>query len=460
VWWDAPIGYIASTQQYCDRSGSDLNSWWKNADTEIHHFIGKDITYFHTLFWPAMLKVANYTLPTKVHIHGFLTVDGKKMSKRDGTFIKAETYLKHVDPTYLRYYYASKLNGKVDDLDLNVEEFVAKVNSDLVGKVVNLASRTAKFVQELGLATEYPDDDGLFAQAAEAGDAIAEAYESCNYNLAMRLIMELADRANPYVEAHEPWKLRKDPARQAELQNICTVAINLFRQIIIYLSPVLPELVEKTESLLGGQLNSWEQAKTPLTGSPVAKFKHMLKRLEEKDLQTMIDETRDENDTQAADAAESGAITPAASTEQQPAPAPAETADAAAEPTVDHPYSDSEQPLKDEPLADEISFDDFMKIDLRVARVVKAEHVEEANKLLKLTLSLGGNETRQVFAGIKQAYDPADLEGRLVIMVANLAARKMRFGLSEGMIAAAGPGGEEVFMLAIDEGALPGQRVH
>ena len=458
VWWDAPIGYIASTQQYCDRIGSDLNSWWKNADTEIHHFIGKDITYFHTLFWPAMLKVADYTLPTKVHIHGFLTVDGKKMSKRDGTFIKAETYFKHVDPTYLRYFYASKLNGKVDDLDLNIEEFVAKVNSDLVGKVVNLASRTAKFVQELGLATEYPDDGGLFAQAAEAGDAIAEAYEACNYSLAMRLIMELADRANPYVETHEPWKLRKDPDRQDELQNICTVAINLFRQIIIYLSPVLPDLVEKTNSLLGEQLTSWEQAKTPLTGSPVAKFEHMLKRLEEKDLQTMIDETREENDAQADDATESVANPPAESTEdKQELP---ETDDAAAESTVDHPYSDSDQPLKDEPLADEISFDDFMKVDLRVARVVKAEHIEEANKLLKLTLSLGGNETRQVFAGIKQAYDPADLEGRLVIMVANLAARKMRFGLSEGMIAAAGPGGEEVFMLAIDDGALPGQRVH
>jgi len=389
-----------------------------------------------------------------VHIHGFLTVDGKKMSKRDGTFIKAETYLKHVDPTYLRYFYASKLNGKVDDLDLNIHEFVAKVNSDIVGKVVNLASRTAKFVQEVGLSTEYPEDGGLFIQAAEAGDAIAEAYESCNYSLAMRLIMELADRANPFVETHEPWKLRKDPARQDELQNICTIAINLFRQIIIYLSPVLPELVEKTESLLGEQLNRWEQTKTPLTGSPVAKFKHMLKRLEEKDLQAMIDETREENDAQATDAAEPVANPPAESTEEQQALPETDVA------AADHPYSDSDQPLKDEPLADEISFDEFMKVDLRVARVVKAEHVEEANKLLKLTLSLGGNETRQVFAGIKQAYDPADLEGRLVIMVANLAARKMRFGLSEGMIAAAGPGGEEVFMLAIDEGALPGQRVH
>ncbi|MBT6848368.1 MAG: methionine--tRNA ligase subunit beta, partial [Planctomycetaceae bacterium] len=334
----------------------------------------------------------------------------------------------------------------------------AKVNSDLVGKVVNLASRTAKFVQEFGLATEYPDDGGLFVQAAEAGDAIAEAYESCNYSLAMRLIMELADRANPYVETHAPWKLRKDSARQDELQNICTVAINLFRQIIIYLSPVLPELVEKTESLLGEQLNSWEQAKTPLTGRPVAKFKHMLKRLEEKDLQAMTDETREENNAQADDTVEFVANPPAESTEeQQTLP---QTDDTVAKPTVDHPYSDSDQPLKDEPLAEEINFDDFMKVDLRVARVVKAEHVEEANKLLKLTLSLGGNETRQVFAGIKQAYDPADLEGRLVIMVANLAARKMRFGLSEGMIAAAGPGGEEVFMLAIDEGALPGQRVH
>ena len=429
VWFDAPIGYMASTKQYCDRTGDDFNQWWKNPDTEIHHFIGKDITYFHTLFWPAMLKVAEFTLPTKIHIHGFLTVDGRKMSKRDGTFVKAETFLKHLNPAALRYYYASKLNNRVEDLDLNLKEFTAKVNTDLVGKVVNLASRTAKFVEDLGLSTEYPDDGGLFNQGAEAGEAIAAAYENCDFNRAMRLIMELADRANPFVENREPWNLRKDPERQQELQDVCTVALNLFRQIAIYLQPVLPEIAEKTSSLLGDPITYWEQAATPLTGTPVAKFEHMMKRIEEKDVDAMIDESKEENAAAAAEA----------NTTQ---------------------YNDSAQPLIDEPLAEEITFDEFVKIDLRVARVVKAEHVEEANKLLKLTLSLGGDETRQVFAGIKKAYNPEDLEGRLVVMVANLAPRKMRFGMSEGMITAAGPGGEDVFMLNIDEGAQPGQRVH
>lgn len=429
VWFDAPIGYMASTKQYCDRTGDDFDQWWKNPDTEIHHFIGKDITYFHTLFWPAMLKVAEFTLPTKIHIHGFLTVDGRKMSKRDGTFVKAETFLKHLNPAALRYYYAAKLNNRVEDLDLNLKEFTAKVNTDLVGKVVNLASRTAKFVESLGLSTEYPEDGGLFDRGAEAGEAIATAYENCDFNRAMRLIMELADRANPFVENREPWNLRKDPERQKELQDVCTIALNLFRQIAIYLQPVLPEIAEKTSSLLGDPITYWEQAGTPLIGTPVAKFEHMMKRIEEKDVDAMIDESKEEN---AAAAAEVNATQ----------------------------YNDSAQPLIDEPLADEITFDEFVKIDLRVARVVKAEHVEEANKLLKLTLSLGGNETRQVFAGIKKAYNPEDLEGRLVVMVANLAPRKMRFGISEGMITAAGPGGEDVFMLNIDEGAQPGQRVH
>ena len=429
VWFDAPIGYMASTKQYCDRTGDDFDSWWKNHATEIHHFIGKDITYFHTLFWPAMLKVANFTLPTKIHIHGFLTVDGRKMSKRDGTFVKAETFLKHLNPAALRYYYASKLNNRVEDIDLNLKEFTTKVNTDLVGKFINLASRTAKFVQDLGLSAEYPEDGGLFQQGVDAGQAIAAAYEACDFNRAMRLIMELADRANPYVESHEPWNLRKDPERQQELQDVCSVALNLFRQIAIYLQPVLPEIAEKTSSLLGEPINHWEQAATPLTGSPVSKFKHMMQRIEEKDVNAMIEESKDEN--------------------------------AAAESEVSSTqYNDSAQPLIDEPLAEEITFDEFAKVDLRVARVVKAEHVEEANKLLKLTLSLGGDETRQVFAGIKKAYKPEDLEGRLVVMVANLAPRKMRFGVSEGMITAAGPGGEEVFMLNIDEGAQPGQRVH
>ena len=426
VWFDAPIGYLASTLQWCQKHNEDFDLWWKNANTEIHHFIGKDITYFHTLFWPGMLHAAKLNLPTKVHIHGFLTVGGEKMSKSQGTFVKAATYLQHLDPAYLRYYYACKLGPRTDDLDLNLEEFQAKVNSDLVGKVVNLASRTAKFVQQQALSATYPDDGGLFAAAAKAGEAIAEAYEKCEYNRAMRLIMELADQANPFVEASEPWVLKKDPAQAERLRDVCTIALNLFRQIAIYLAPVLPKLADMTGELLNDPITSWDQAQTPLTGTPVNKFTHLLQRVDAKKVEAMIEESKEEMTSN----------------------------DAAANST------DSDQPLKDEPLCEQITFDDFAKVDLRVARVLNAEEVPEARKLLKLTLGLGGNETRQVFAGIKKAYQPEQLVGRLVIMVANLAPRQMKFGLSEGMVVAAGPGDADVFLLSIDEGAVPGQRVH
>ena len=429
VWFDAPIGYMASTQQYCEKTGDDFERWWKDPDTEVHHFIGKDITYFHTLFWPAMLKVAGFNLPTKVHIHGFLTVDGRKMSKRDGTFVRAATYLNHLDPEYLRYFYCSKLGNGVDDLDLNLEDFIAKVNSDLVGKVVNLASRTAKFISEIGLSAVYPVDGGLFESAAAAGDQIADAYENCEFNKAMRLIMELADQANPFVENSQPWVLRKDPEKQQELQDVCTVALNLFRQLVVYLSPVLPELTGKANELFGVEISDWNDSQSPITGSQIAKFKHMMQRVDIKDVEAMIDETKDEA------AAE-------------------ETQSAANE------HQDSDQPLKDEPLAEECTIDDFVKVDLRVARIVAAQHVEGADRLLQLTLSLGGDETRNVFAGIKSAYEPEELIGRLVVCVANLQPRKMRFGVSEGMITAAGPGGSDVFLLAPDSGAQPGQRVH
>ena len=429
VWFDAPIGYMASTQQYCEKTGDDFERWWKDPDTEVHHFIGKDITYFHTLFWPAMLKVAGFNLPTKVHIHGFLTVDGRKMSKRDGTFVRAATYLNHLDPEYLRYFYCSKLGNGVDDLDLNLEDFIAKVNADLVGKVVNLASRTAKFISEIGLSAVYPDDGGLFESAAAVGDQIADAYENCEFNKAMRLIMELADQANPFVENSQPWVLRKDPEKQQELQDVCTVALNLFRQLVVYLSPVLPELTGKANELFGVEISNWSDSQSPITGSQISKFKHMMQRVEKKDVEAMIDETKDEA------AAE-------------------ETQSAANE------YQDSDQPLKDEPLAEECTIDDFVKVDLRVARIVAAQHVEGADRLLQLTLSLGGDETRNVFAGIKSAYEPEELIGRLVVCVANLQPRKMRFGVSEGMITAAGPGGSDVFLLAPDSGAQPGQRVH
>ncbi len=433
VWFDAPIGYIASTKQWCDRTGQNLDDWWRDGETEIHHFLGKDITYFHTLFWPGMLKSAGFNTPTKVHIHGFLTVAGEKMSKSKGTFVKGETYLKHLDPSALRYFYASKLGARLDDIDLNFEEFATKVNSDLVGKVVNLASRSAKFVKDVGLSEAYPDDDGLFQQGADAGDAIAEAYENCEYSRAMRLILELADRANPFVENAEPWTLKKDPDKAKELQDVCTIALNLFRQLVIYLAPVLPDLAKKTSDLLGEPIDDWNQSKTPLVGTPVAKFKHMMKRIEQKDIDKMVEETQQE----AAEAAASAALSEAAGA-----------------------YNDNEQPMIDEPMTEECTIDDFVKVDLRVARIVQAEHVEEARKLLKLTLSLGGSHQRQVFAGIKAAYNPEDLVGRLVVMVANLKPRKMKFGLSEGMVCASGPGGEDVFLLSPDSGAQPGQRVH
>jgi methionyl-tRNA synthetase len=436
VWFDAPIGYVASTQEWCDATGEKLQDWWKSDSCEVHHFIGKDITYFHTLFWPGMLKTAGYSLPTKVHIHGFLTINGEKMSKSKGTFIAAETYLKYTQPSYLRYFYATKLTSRVEDLDLGIEEFVDKVNSDLVGKVVNLASRIGKFAHQSGLSPSYPDDGGLFQTAAAAGDEIAEAYESCDYARAMRRVMELADAANPYVEHAKPWEMKKDESRQEELRDLCTVALNLFRQLAIYLAPVLPNLAAQCGELLGEEIDSWDQSKTPVVGKPVAKFKRMMDRVQTKDLQAMIEESKE---MAAQDAADS---------------------DAAGSDVPENAFQDSDQPLKDEPIADEITIDDFAKVDLRVARVVQAEHVPEANKLLKLTLSLGGDEQRQVFAGIKAAYQPDALVGRLVVMVANLQPRKMRFGLSEGMVTAAGPGGADVFVLGVDEGAQPGQRVH
>src|SRR5262245_36074773 len=435
VWFDAPIGYIASTWQWCKGKGEKLDDWWKSPNTEIHHFIGKDITYFHTLFWPGMLKIAGFTLPTKVHIHGFLTVGGEKMSKSKGTFVMAATYLKYLDPAWLRYYYASKLGPRLDDLDLNADEFVDKINSDLVGKVVNLASRTAKFVQATGLSKSYPDDGGLFAQGASAGAEIAAAYENCDYARAMRLIMELADRANPYIDAKKPWVLAKQPGGANELQDTCTAGLNLFRQIVVYLAPVLPKLAEQAGTLLNDPIKHWNQSQQPLAGTPVAPFTHMMKRAERKDLETMIEDSKPTEET-APSAADSALRTPPSGI-------------------------DSDAALQAEPLlTDLISIEEFAKVDLRVARVLTAEEVPGAKKLLKLTLGLGGDVKRQVFAGIKAAYKPEQLVGRLVVMVANLQPRQMKFGLSEGMVTAVGPGETNVFLLGLDEGAQPGMRVH
>ena len=435
VWFDAPIGYIGATAEWCEREGEALDDWWKSEKTEIHHFIGKDIQYFHTLFWPAELKTAGFSLPTQVHIHGFLTVDGEKMSKSRGTFIRASKYLEHLEPEYLRYYYATKLSSKVEDLDLNLGEFVARVNSDLVGKVVNLASRTAKFIAETGLSVDYPDDGGLFERFADRGEEIGAAYENGDFGKAMRMIMELADQANPYVEEKAPWELRKDPTKSRELQDACTVALNLFRTLVIYLTPVLPELARKTGELFDDPLLSWAQAKTPLTGRPIAKFTHMMQRVDASKIEAMIVESREEGGAPAVESA------------------PETSAPAVVAP------DDKGEALAANPIAPQITIEDFAKVDLRVARVIAADEVPEAKKLVRLTLSLGGEETRKVFAGIKAAYEPADLVGRLVVMVANLAPRQMKFGLSEGMIIAAGPGGEDIFLLSPDEGAVPGQRV-
>lgn len=428
VWFDAPIGYIASTWQWCKKNGEKLEDWWKSSQTEVHHFIGKDIQYFHTLFWPGMLKTAGYSLPTKVHIHGFLTVAGEKMSKSKGTFVKAETYLKNLDPIFLRYYYASKLGPRLDDLDLAPEEFILKINSDLVGKFVNLASRTSRFVQSTGLSSRYPEDGGLFKEAAEAGAEIAAAYEAKDTNRATRLIMELADKANKYVDEKAPWKIAKAPARASELQDVCSVALNLFRQLAIYLAPITPRLARQAGDLLNDPLTSWSQSQQPLVGTAVAPFQKLLDRVDRKDFDQMIEESKES-------AAEAAAPAVAASV-------------------------DSDEWLQKEPLAPTCTIDDFAKVDLRVARVINAEHVPEAKKLLKLTVSLGGENTRTVFAGIKAAYEPEKLIGRLVVIVANLQPRQMKFGLSEGMVTAAGAGGAEVYLLAVDSGAQPGMRVH
>jgi len=434
VWFDAPIGYIASNHEWCKKHGEKLDDWWRSDETEIHHFIGKDITYFHTLFWPAMLKTAGFSLPKKVHIHGFLTVNGEKMSKSKGTFIRASTYLEYLDPAYLRYYYASKLTSRIDDLDLNFDEFAAKVNSDMVGNVVNLASRTARFVEQTGLSATYPDDGGLFAQAAAEEEAIAEAYESGDFAKAMRLVMAIGDRANQFIEQRAPWNLRKEPDKSEELRDVCTIGLNLFRQLVVYLTPVLPRLAMQTGKLFNDSIVAWDQSQKPLLGKRIGQFEHLMQRIDRKRVETMVTastETTEETPAAQIEAAEQSAT-----------------------------ITDSDAPLQTEPLAEVIGFNEFAKVDLRVARVIEAEDVAGAQKLLKLTLSLGGDHRRTVFAGIKGVYKPEDLLDRLVICAANLAPRQMKFGLSEGMIVAAGGKEGEIYLLSPDKGAKPGQRVH
>ena len=439
------MGYIAATDEWAAAHGGSWRDWWHRGGSneppaEIHHFIGKDITYFHTLFWPAMLEAAGLALPTKVRIHGFLTVNGEKMSKSRGTFLLARTYLDHLDPGGLRYFYASKLSGGIDDIDLDLAEFAAKVNADLVGKVVNLASRTARWLEATGLAARYPDDGGLFARAAADGAEIAAAYEDCDTARAMRAIMLAADRANAYVDAEQPWKLAKaGPDAAARLQDVASVALNLFRQLAVYLAPVLPQLAAQAGDLVGGPIRSWDESQTPLAGRPVAAFQPLMQRIEKTQLEALL----------AASRAETAKDTPPKGAPPMDATPPTTSA------------QDAGEPLAAEPLAAQCTIDDFAKVDLRVARIVAAEEVPEAKKLLKLTISLGGDATRTVFAGIKGFHEPAALVGRLVVVVANLAPRQMKFGLSEGMVvAASGAGAPGVYLLAPDSGALPGMRLH
>jgi methionyl-tRNA synthetase len=426
VWLDAPIGYMASFKNLCDRlnkNGEDINFddyWAADSKNELYHFIGKDIARFHTLFWPAVLDGSGYRKPTAVFCHGFLTVNGQKMSKSRGTFIKARTYLDNLNPEYLRYYYTAKLSSGVDDIDLNLEDFMQRVNSDLVGKVVNIASRCAGFISKKfdgQLSAELPEPE-LYDDMVAAGELIAAHYENREYNKAVREIMAQADKANVYIDENKPWVLIKEEGREDEVQKICTQGLNMFRLLMTWLKPILPATAEKSEAFLNTEFR-WESIAQPLLSHQINKFKPLLTRIEKEQIEAMTHDSIEQ--TAAVEEELSG-------------------------------------PLADDPIADEISFDDFAKVDLRIAKIVKAEHVEGADKLLQLTLDLGG-VSRNVFAGIKSAYKPEDLEGKLTVMVANLAPRKMRFGMSEGMVLAAGPGGKDLFILNPDDGATPGMKV-
>ncbi|MFL0807462.1 MAG: methionine--tRNA ligase [Oceanobacter sp.] len=449
VWLDAPIGYMASFKNLCDSeqgkaAGLDFDEYWKQgSETELYHFIGKDIINFHALFWPSMLSAAEYRTPTAVNAHGFVTVNGAKMSKSRGTFIKAGTYLNHLNPTYLRYYFAAKLSSSVDDFDLNLEDFVQRANTDLVNKLVNIASRTANFVKKAGgKLSDTCVEEAMVQDFINAGDSIAAHYEAREFGKAMKEIMALADRANEYIQEKAPWAMNKEEGRQQEVIEVCSVAINLFRQLITYLAPVLPEIAEKTAEFLNLDNMNWESRNTILLGHEINKFKPMLARAEMDKVTAILEETKTEL------AIENG---------EQPA-----AAEKKAEKKKEKKAKNKGPELREdgnEVIADTIEFPDFAKVDLRVARIVKADHVEGADKLLQLTLDIGNGETRNVFSGIKAAYQPEDLEGKLTIMVANLAPRKMKFGLSEGMVLAAGPGGSEIYLLEPNEGSQPGMRV-
>ena len=423
VWVDAPIGYLSSTKEWCDRTGVSFDDFWKNEKAEIYHFIGKDIVYFHTLFWPVMLKTTGYRTPNKVHVHGMLTVNGAKMSKSRGTFVNAATYLQFLDPLYYRYYLACKLTSSIDDLDLNLSDFVSRVNSDLVGKVINVASRGATMLHRLDGKLGQLSKEGLalVKSAQEKGDTIAQHYENRDFSKAMIEIRSIADDANKYFDGFEPWKLVKtDPEKTRE---VLTTILNLFRIMTIYLKPILPSYAVKVENLFKEKHPyEWKDALTLLENHSIAPFEHLMKRLEEKDVTLMIDKTKADADAAAGTPVASTATLAAATTNKT------------------------------------ITIDDFGKIDLRAARIVEASAVEGAQKLVSLKLDCGEAKLRQVFAGIKSAYKPENLVGRMVVMVANLAPRTMKFGVSEGMVLAAGDG-SDIFLIAPDSGAKPGDKV-
>ncbi|MTI12923.1 methionine--tRNA ligase [Sansalvadorimonas verongulae] len=429
VWLDAPIGYMASFKHLCDRTeGLNFDEYWeKDSDCEVHHFIGKDIVNFHCLFWPAMLSGADYRTPTKVSVHGYLTINGEKMSKSRGTFITARTYLDHLNPEYLRYYYAAKLSSRVDDIDLNTDDFMQRVNSDLVGKVVNIASRNAGFIakrfNKILSGTDCAPE--LTKAYMEASETIAQYYEDREFGKAMREIMALADKANAWIDEVKPWVVAKEEGKDQELHDICSTGINLFRLLMIYLKPVLPAMAEKAADFLQVESLNWEDSQSLLFNHGINKFKPLMTRVEPAKVDNMMEDARK--------LLESMADTTSKKEEK-------------AEPAI-------------EPLAEEIEFDTFAKTDLRIAKIVNAEHVEGAAKLLRLTLDIGEESTRNVFAGIKSAYAPEALIGKHTVMVANLKPRKMKFGMSEGMVLAAGPGGKDLWILEPHDGAQPGMRV-
>jgi len=421
VWLDAPIGYMGAFKEWCDAHDFDFDSVWSpESDAEVYHFIGKDIVNFHCLFWPAMLHQANFRTPTGVNVHGFVTVDGRKMSKSRGTFIKARTYLDHLDPEYLRYYFATKLSARVEDIDLSLEDFVQKVNSDLVGKLVNIASRTAGFISKKfagRLSSELANPDLVDAVRAKGPD-IQGAFENREFSKATREIMALADDVNAWIAEVAPWQLAKNEATLPDVQPICTTAINAFRLLVLYLKPVMPTLSDKVQHFLQVDRLDYESLNHTLLDHQIEAFTPLITRIEMKDVEAMIQPEATEI-KETTETSTSGAI---------------------------------------EPIEAECTIDDFAKVDLRVATIISAEAVEGADKLLKLTLDLGG-EQRQVFSGIKAAYRAEDLVGRQTVMIANLAPRKMKFGLSEGMVLAAGPGGSEIYLLEPDQGANAGQRI-